>query len=370
MPRTKYETGAGAHPVLAFDGRMLRGFAATQPADPVVARLVALPALVGAAALLVLLLAPGASDPSALLALAGLAALLAVAVLGRRTPARTHVHLALPALIVLCSAGLLAADPIGIAPLALVWPLMLSAALAPPRTLLAHVALAAAGLALALAVGADRPAMPLAVFAGYTAAACAVLVFVRTLRLRVARLHVELEELVARDPLTGVLHRDAFEQAFEAWLGHGLQRQQELALMLVDIDGFHPINDLHGHDSGDAALRHLGALLRDVLRETDTVGRVSADRFALLLPGLPATEALPVAERLRATVAGRSAECGQPFTVSVGVAGSRSFSEPWAAAERALSLAKTAGRDRVVLAETETQAERGGDDAGTLTVAA
>lgn len=369
MPRTNYETGAGSNPALALDGRMLRGLDATQPGARIIGRLVALPALVGAAALLGLLLAPGRTDPSALLALAALAALLGVAVLGGQVRPQHTVQVALPALIALCAAGLLVAEPIGIAPLALVWPLMLSAALAAPRTLLLHAALAAAGLALALGFGADRPAMPIGLFAGYTAVACAVVVFVRTLRLRVARLHVELEELVARDPLTGVLHRDAFEHALEAWLGHGLQRQQELALMLVDIDGFHPINQAHGHDRGDTALRQLGALLRDLLRETDTVGRVSGDRFAVLLPGLSATDALAVAERLRATVAGRSGECGEPFTVSIGVAGSTSFIAPWAAAERALSLAKTAGRDRVVLAETETQAERGGGS-GALSVAA
>lgn len=171
------------------------------------------------------------------------------------------------------------------------------------------------------------------------------------------RMSAELREIASHDPLTGALNHEAFERTFGAWVGNGLQRRLESSLLLVDVDGLDAVNRAHGHDAGDAALRHLSSIIYGCIRETDAFARLDGEEFALLFPATSGAEAVVAAERIRSEVARRSLECGARFTISIGVTGSHAFSDPWAAATRALSLAKSAGANRVVLAETETQAE-------------
>jgi diguanylate cyclase len=73
---------------------------------------------------------------------------------------------------------------------------------------------------------------------------------------------------------------------------------------MIDIDNFKTVNDAHGHPVGDEALRLVADTLRGSVREGDTVFRVGREEFAILLPGVTAEAALPVAERVRHAVAG------------------------------------------------------------------
>lgn len=178
----------------------------------------------------------------------------------------------------------------------------------------------------------------------------------RHVRDRIARLTGAFADLSSRDQLTGALNREAFDDTFGAWVGNGMRRHLESSLLLVDVDQFDRINREHGHEVGDAALRHLSGIIQSCIRETDAFGRLDGEEFGLLFPATSGDEAVTAAERIRSEVARRSGECGAPFTISIGVTGGHAFSDPWAAAARALSLAKSAGCNRVVLAETETQA--------------
>ena len=169
------------------------------------------------------------------------------------------------------------------------------------------------------------------------------------------RLVRRLHHLSIRDPLTGLLNR----RGLAPRLGREAQRLQRFgdryALLVVDIDRFKAINDRHGHAAGDAVLAQLGALLRDLAREVDTVARLGGEEFCLLLPHCDAEGARRTAQRLRAAVRERTwPGLDAPLTVSVGVALAQAPDDSpqtvMARADAALLRAKAAGRDRVELA--------------------
>jgi two-component system cell cycle response regulator len=125
-----------------------------------------------------------------------------------------------------------------------------------------------------------------------------------------------------------------------------------LTLATIDIDDFKIVNDLHGHPIGDEALRRVAEALRRAVRNQDSVFRVGGEEFAVLLPGLTASDALPVAERLRAAVA--AIPFALPLRISIGLASwPADASDRDALLERAddaLYSAKHAGTDRTSVA--------------------
>ncbi|PIK71157.1 sensor domain-containing diguanylate cyclase, partial [Methylobacterium frigidaeris] len=138
-----------------------------------------------------------------------------------------------------------------------------------------------------------------------------------------------------------------------------------VAVLVVDIDHFKRVNDQHGHDAGDAVIRHVGALLAETVRGSDTVARFGGEEFVVLLLGLGGSEAGLIAERL--CVAARGAEIAHggraiAVTVSIGVA-TVSARDPdiqaaIARADAALYEAKARGRDRVSVAVETEEIER------------
>ena len=96
---------------------------------------------------------------------------------------------------------------------------------------------------------------------------------------RIAR----LERLAATDELTGALNRRGFESALKRHLAEARRHGEPGVLVIVDLDGFKPINDTHGHRAGDEVLRRVARLLMYSVRETDYVGRLGGDEFAVLL---------------------------------------------------------------------------------------
>ena len=118
-----------------------------------------------------------------------------------------------------------------------------------------------------------------------------------------------LEHLAATDHLTGVANHRSFHDA----LGHALavaEREPTLAIVVLDLDHFKSLNDAHGHAYGDEVLRLVGARLREAVRDTDLVGRVGGEEFALLLPGAGAELAEEVADRARGRGGDRPAGSG------------------------------------------------------------
>ena len=179
----------------------------------------------------------------------------------------------------------------------------------------------------------------------------------------VTALNQELNRVARRDPLTGVGNRLALDEAVARMLDQGDRlRPMPFALILLDIDNFKDYNDLHGHLAGDAALGHLGQVLRRATRGNDLAFRYGGEEFLLLLPDVDLTVAMSVAERVR--VAAEESSAGLPaLTVSAGVAlcdpaDGRDPEPLLRRADTALYLAKRAGRNRIAADELSVAMQR------------
>jgi len=89
--------------------------------------------------------------------------------------------------------------------------------------------------------------------------------------------------LAIRDPLTGLANRAAFREILENAILRAGRTGHALALLYIDIDGFKPVNDTHGHAAGDALLKAFADRLAHAVRRSDTCGRLGGDEFALIL---------------------------------------------------------------------------------------
>lgn len=345
-------------PIPDLDGRTRRAWSATQPSSARATHQLGLQFLVASvAAAGVAQFAPGAvSNAGYLFGIAAAAFGIGIYLRFSLHAAELSIDRSITGAILLVAGTVLISRPVGLTPILYLWPLLLSAHYALPGRLATNAALALLTFAFSLATIADTDT-PFASLVLVSVIAGGATLAYRKVRAKVAELFGELEELSSHDPLTGALTADAFERAFGAWVGNGLNRRLESSLLLIDVDHFDAVNQAHGHDAGDAALRHLATIVYDCIRETDAFGRIDGEEFGLLFPATSGPEAVVAAERIRAAVAERSAQCGAQFTISIGVTGGHAFSDPWAAASRALQLAKSAGANRVVLAETETEAE-------------
>lgn len=170
-----------------------------------------------------------------------------------------------------------------------------------------------------------------------------------------------LEGLAAADPLTGLDNRRAFFERVNRRLDAATRDEALAALLMIDIDGFKPVNDRHGHAVGDRVLGVVAEALRAALRDGDLAGRFGGDEFCMLLADVGPGEAARRAERLRAAVATQPVRVDGvevPVTLSIGIAHTRPGGEAdldalLANADRRLYLAKRAGRDRVIARDVE-----------------
>ncbi|MDO8363163.1 MAG: GGDEF domain-containing protein [Actinomycetota bacterium] len=152
------------------------------------------------------------------------------------------------------------------------------------------------------------------------------------------------------DALTGLLNRRSIES-----VARELHRgEHPFAVAICDLDHFKVLNDTHGHDAGDRALREFAAALRSVVRTGDFVARHGGEEFVLILAGSTKRNACDVLSRVRLELAGRLGGGEIPwFTFSAGVADNEEAGE-WKPllrlADQRLLAAKREGRDRVLAA--------------------
>lgn len=174
--------------------------------------------------------------------------------------------------------------------------------------------------------------------------------------------NAQLETLSLEDDLTGIANRRFFERALNDEWNRARRREQQLALILLDLDHFKDLNDRLGHQAGDECLRQLGAFLQETVRRSgEVVARYGGEEFAILLPGASATAGERVAETLRAGIERLAVSKGEEtrcVTASCGVAAmipsaGLTADDLVASADRALYAAKNSGRNCVRVA-TET----------------
>ena len=115
---------------------------------------------------------------------------------------------------------------------------------------------------------------------------------------------LDLEARVDVDPLTDVLNRRGFERELRRSLAYVKRYGTSAALIYIDLDGFKPVNDRHGHSAGDAVLKAIAAALVRNVRASDVVARLGGDEFAVLLWNVNGANAAAKAGALEAAVYG------------------------------------------------------------------
>lgn len=174
----------------------------------------------------------------------------------------------------------------------------------------------------------------------------------------------QLEEMSTIDAKTQLLNVLAWQQLASRALTRA-GRTSSAALLVIDLDNFKAVNDVHGHLIGDAALFEVGQSVKQELRQADMVGRFGGEEFVVMLPDLGVEAALHIAERVRSRIATIKLSdleaihtdggvCAHALSASIGVAmfpdHAGDLSGLLRAADAALYVAKHAGRNRIALA--------------------
>jgi len=183
---------------------------------------------------------------------------------------------------------------------------------------------------------------------------------------RAEKTEAELRFLADHDSLTGLVNRRRFRAELDQYVSFAARYGGRGAVMVIDIDGLKEVNDRAGHQAGDTLIRRVSEVMRERVRATDIVARLSGDEFAVLMPQTDTAGALQLGEDLRAQVAE-----GMPLnteidgaTISVGIAmfggqGEVGAESVLVAADQAMYEAKREGRNRITLFHAP------GEDGGT-----
>jgi diguanylate cyclase (GGDEF)-like protein len=168
-----------------------------------------------------------------------------------------------------------------------------------------------------------------------------------------------VKTVASTDPLTGLWNRRYFDENLQRV---GLETDRfggSCALVIADIDHFKSVNDTYGHEAGDAVLRAVAAVMRDLVRTTDICARIGGEELCVILPQTELQGAMELAERLRAQIEalvvrfqGKELRVTSSFGVSTYEAqgGEAVRTGLFKDADKALYRAKAGGRNQVVSA--------------------
>jgi diguanylate cyclase (GGDEF)-like protein/PAS domain S-box-containing protein len=217
-----------------------------------------------------------------------------------------------------------------------------------------RVSLGRRAVLLTRADGAERSieltASPLAGERGETAGAVVLLHDVTDLR-GIAR---QMSYQASHDALTGLVNRREFERRLQDSLDLARTGAQTQVLCYLDLDRFKTVNDTSGHTAGDNMLREVATLVKDAVRDSDTVARIGGDEFAMLLVGCPLDKAIQIAEDVSSAIRDyRFVWKDKIFTIGVSIGlvevgrESASIEDLMSAADSACYVAKSRGQGHV-----------------------
>jgi diguanylate cyclase (GGDEF)-like protein len=175
-----------------------------------------------------------------------------------------------------------------------------------------------------------------------------------------AEIRARLEHQARTDSLTGLYNHSVFYERLLLSLHEASRTRVPIAVLMLDIDDFKQVNDVHGHAVGDELLRFLAEALRAIVRPEDIICRLGGEEFAVVMVGCGGEDAVRVAERIQSRLAAVDFPGIGRMTVSVGLALAPEHAmnprELAACAEAAMMTAKAQGKNQVVLyADDETR---------------
>lgn len=167
---------------------------------------------------------------------------------------------------------------------------------------------------------------------------------------------LQMEALNRQDALTQLRNRRAFNEELDRCWHHWQRHEKGFAVVCIDVDHFKRVNDTFGHQVGDAVLQQVAQAMQRQVRPTDVLARTGGEEFVLLVPDGFNEHLLPLAERLRHTVAASvTTPDGMPVHVSLGVAHCLPQDERaemvLSRADAALYTAKALGRNRLCVSD-------------------
>lgn len=163
----------------------------------------------------------------------------------------------------------------------------------------------------------------------------------------------QLEKLATIDDLTQTYNRRKFFELARYEIIRNERHQHPLSVIMIDIDHFKRVNDVHGHQAGDQTLQLFSSIITDIVRTTDIFGRIGGEEFALVLPETKKHAAKELAERIRQCIENTNFPNIKNITTSLGVTEfcqDDDFITIFSRADSAMYAAKESGRNKVVVA--------------------
>ena len=163
-----------------------------------------------------------------------------------------------------------------------------------------------------------------------------------------------LMQLATKDPLTGAGNRRGLDVKLNDVVNNHKRNGMKASMLLLDLDHFKKVNDLHGHAVGDQILKRVTEIINLRIRVTDSLYRIGGEEFVVVLESQDATRAAHLAEQLRTLIQANELVPDQPVTISLGVAElteDETTSSWMGRADEALYRAKRSGRNTTSIAE-------------------
>jgi diguanylate cyclase len=176
----------------------------------------------------------------------------------------------------------------------------------------------------------------------------------KEMELMIEEQNKELLKIVNIDYLTKVFNRKALYEKLEFEIARANRYKDDLSVLMIDLDHFKTINDVHGHLAGDSVLKQVAEIIKSNLREPDIAGRYGGEEFLIILPRTDREQGFIVAERIRKSIQDADLLNRTKVTISGGLKeyNGESLNKLLDEADKRLYIAKRNGRNNIVSSST------------------